>query len=302
MKMPDKSCIILGSNGYIGLHLANFLVSNGYKVQTDAHLKDSNFNLCDSSLSNQFDWNVDTVYLMAGRSGTKASFVDPSLYIRDNVNVLTNALGAIRTSGAKPRVIYPSTRLVYKGSSNILSEDAEKESRTLYSALKSCCESILEAYYFAFDIPYTVIRIGVPYGNMYGKPYSYGTIGIMANQALRDRRITLFGGGEILRTFTHINDLCYAMKLASESEGAFCKILNLPGENKTLREVAHMIAAKLGITVEKKEWPEEDLRIESGSTAFDDKELLKLTGLFRSYELSEWIDGAFSDELITTST
>lgn len=296
--MSDKSCIVLGSTGYIGSHIIKVLGSNGYQIQSDASLKGCKYDLSDSSLANLFDWDVSTVFFLAGRSGTKASFSDPSSYIRDNVNVLTNVLSAIRSSGAKPRIVYPSTRLVYKGSNSILPESSKKECRTLYSALKTCCESILEAYHFAFDIPYTVIRIGVPYGNMHGKPYSYGTIGIMAKQALGDGRITLFGNGALIRTFTHINDLCYAIILAAESANASCKVLNLSGENKTLHEVASLIATKLGATVSQINWPDEDLRIESGSTAFDDKEIIKAIGPFQRYNLSDWIEKAFTFELI----
>ena len=87
-------------------------------------------------------------------------------------------------------------------------EDDEKETKTIYAVNKIACENLLYAYRQNFDIPYTIFRICVPFGNMFSDDYSFGTIGFFIRQASNDRRITLYGDGSIKRTFTSMHDLC----------------------------------------------------------------------------------------------
>ena len=98
------------------------------------------------------------------------------------------------------------------------------------------------------------MRICVPYGNMVSSDYSFGTIGNFITKASKDK-ITLYGDGEIKRTFTHINDLCRILKIASISQKTINHIFNMPGEEFKLKEVAYMIADKFSSNVEFIDWP-----------------------------------------------
>jgi UDP-glucose 4-epimerase len=76
--------------------------------------------------------------------------------------------------------------------------------------------------------------------------------------------------------------------LAAEHPECIDQTFNIPGEDFSLREAAGLIAARLGVGIESVEWPEFDLRIESGSTVFDGSRLLGALRTSQSHKLSDW--------------
>ena len=265
-------CLVLGAGGYIGRHLAAALRAQGHQVVAAASRAgpaQSRVDIGEAQTLTRLDWAVDAVFLFAGVTGTSASFKDHEGYVKGNELGLLNVLESIRLSGHRPRLVFPSSRLVYKGSSQPLRETAELEAKTVYAANKIACEFHLRAFSNAFDIPHTIFRVCVPYGNSQGSEYSFGTVGSFVKQATETGRISLYGDGSQRRTFTHVNDLCSFMVLASASADFKNETFNIPGDDLSLLEAAELIGARLGAAVVFAPWPPFDLRIESGSTVFD---------------------------------
>ena len=278
-------CAVIGSKGYIGKHIIKYLSDHyqvivmGYDIVDSEEINYQKIDLTDKDSIHQIDLNVDYIFNLAGLTGTYAGFDAYEKYVSANEKSLLNLLDAIRKSEYRPKVIFPSTRLVYKGVDKPLKEEDEKESKTIYAANKLACEGYLKAYHDSFDIPYTVFRICIPYGNLLSSDYSFGTIGFFIKQAKNGKDITLYGGGTIKRTFTHMEDLCYQI-----IEGAFCpdsngQVYNIGGETLSLHDAAEIIARKYGVNVVAVPWPERDLRIESDHTYFDDNKIKSLLDL-----------------------
>lgn len=278
-------CAIIGANGYIGKHIVNYL-QEYYNVSIDSYdicevdnlPNYRRLDLTDRYSARSINLDVDYIFMFAGLTGTYAGFDAYEKYININEIALLNLLDAIRKSEFRPKVIFPSTRLVYKGYDKPLKEDDEKESKTIYAANKLACEGYLQAYHDSFDIPYSVFRICIPYGNLLSTDYSFGTVGFFIKQAKAGNDITLYGGGTIKRTFTHMEDLCYQVikgAMSAESDG---QIYNIGGETLSLRQAAEIIADKYGVNVTAVPWPERDLRIESNHTYFDDTKIQALLG------------------------
>lgn len=212
------------------------------------------------------DLSVDYIFMFAGLTGTYAGFDKYQTYNAINEIGLLNLLDAIRNSEYRPKIIFPSTRLVYKGIDRPLKESDEKETKTIYAVNKIACEGLLQAYKASFDIPYVVFRICIPYGNLLSADYSFGTVGFFIKMAMAGKNITLYGGGNIKRTFTHMEDLCYQVVEGAFNSNSDGEIYNVGGETYSLRQVADIIAAKFGTNVVEVPWPERDLRIESNHT------------------------------------
>jgi len=290
---------ILGANGFIGKHIAHYLKSYGnihidcYDVVEESNLPNyHNVDLTNKESVALINMNVDYIFMFAGLTGTYVGFDSFERYISVNEIALLNLLDAIRKSEYRPKVIFPSTRLVYKGYDKPLKEEDEKECKTIYSANKIACEGYLHAYYDSFDIPYTVFRICIPYGNLLSTDYSFGTVGFFIKQASVGMDITLYGGGIIKRTFTHMEDLCRQViegAFKTESNG---EIYNVGGETLSLHDAAKIIAKKYGVNVTAVPWPERDLRIESNHTYFDDS---KIQALLHFGEYKKLID--FTNDL-----
>jgi UDP-glucose 4-epimerase len=283
--------LFIGGGGYIGRHLVAALQAGGHETIVIGRGGDDGTlraDLADPTTLAGIDWEVDRVYLFAGVTGTADSFNQVERYVRGNEMGLLNVLDSIRRSGHRPRVIFPSSRLVYKGAEAPLAESAQLEAKTVYAANKIACEHYLQAYQQAFDVPYTIFRICVPYGNTISEQYSFGTVGNFITQAKQNGRIRLYGGGVVRRTFTHIDDLCRLILLGAASVDCENQTLNLPGEDLSLHEAAELIAERLGVQIESVEWPAFDLRIESGSTVFDGARLLGLLQTELAHSLSGW--------------
>ncbi len=277
-----RRCAVIGAKGYIGKHIVVYLKQH-YNIVADCYDivdgSDKNYfkiDMAERQSVSKMNMDVDYIFDFAGLTGTYVGFDSYEKYVTLNELSLLNLLDAIRKSTHRPKVIFPSTRLVYKGYDKALKETDEKESKTIYSTNKLACEGFLQAYYDSFDIPFTIFRICIPYGNLLSEDYSFGTVGFFIKQAKAGNNIRLYGGGSIKRTFTHMEDLCYQIiegAFRSESNG---ETYNVGGETLSLYDAAEIIAKKYGTNVVAVPWPERDLRIESGHTYFDDSKIQSL--------------------------
>ena len=290
--------LLFGANGYLGKNLSYFLKQKDvtlftFDIQSSSILQDINYQKLDITIPDNFsniDLNVDLIYFFAGLTGTWQGFEEYDKYIDVNEKGLLNLLTEMVRQKSKAKVIFPSTRLVYKGKKDILlKESDEKETKTIYALNKLNCEQMLEMYKAVFNINYTVYRICVPYGHLIPGGESYGTIGFFMNQIKNHKKIALFGDGSLRRTFTHIADLCnaiYQTSIVPETDG---EIYNIGGENFSLYEVAQLFSRKHSITIENTPWPENALKIESGDTIFDGSKLDKIYGESNCQKLENWI-------------
>lgn len=283
-------CMVLGADGYLGWHLVQGLQAGGHEVMALSRRGTTNrpVDVCDAQVLSALDWQVDAVFMMAGATGTCASFANHEQFVKSNETGLLNVLECIRRSDHRPRVVFPSTRLVYKGSVQPLAETDELRPLTVYATSKIACELHLQSYSHAFDVPYTVFRIGVPYGNARGDRYSFGTLGSFIQQAVDGGCIRLYGDGSQRRTFTHVNDVCAAMMQGAVLDDFANAVFNVPGDDLSLLDAARCIAAHLGARVEPSPWPPFDLRIESGSTVFDGSKLRSRLPVFATRSMAEW--------------
>lgn len=291
--MNNIKTAIIGANGYIGKHLAFYLQKIGitpmcYDIQDEERENYKKVDLINKESVKDIDLNVDYIFMFAGLTGTYVGFDKYETYVNINEIGLLNLLDVIRCSEYRPKIIFPSTRLVYKGVDKPLKEEDEKETKTLYAINKQACEGILYAYKQSFDIPYTVFRICIPYGNLLSTDYSFGTVGFFIKQAKAGKDITLYGGGDIKRTFTHMEDICYQIVYGAMKEESNGEIYNIGGQTLSLRQAAEIIAAKFGTNVVAVPWPERDLRIESDHTYFDDTKIRTLLNLGEYKQLEDF--------------
>jgi UDP-glucose 4-epimerase len=286
-----KKIGVIGANGYIGKHIVSYLQRHydvnvdSYDIVAECDLPNYHkVNLTDKESIKGLNLDLDYIFMFAGLTGTYNGFNEYQKFISINELGLLNLLDAIKNSEYRPKVIFPSTRLVYKGIDKSLKEDDLKECKTIYAANKLACEGYLQAYHDSFDIPYTIFRICLPYGNLLSTDYSFGTVGFFIKQAKAGKDITLYGGGNIKRTFTHMEDLCYQIIEGSFHHESNGQTYNVGGETLSLHDAAEIIAAKYGTKVTEIPWPERDLRIESSHTYFDDTKIRSLLRNMNPYK------------------
>lgn len=294
-----QSCTILGANGFIGRHLAYYLNQKEFKVFAYDVQPERNPNLPTEIQYEQFDichnydhinFNVDYLFVFSGITGTKNGFEQYRTFIEVNEIGLLNILSKVKDMGQKPKIIFPSTRLVYKGVEQPLPEDAEKEAKTIYAANKLACERYLKMYANCYGITYTIYRICVPYGNLFDGEFSYGTIGAFLNRAKSGGTITLYGDGEIKRTLTHVVSVCQQITDSMILSLSDNSTLNIAGETFSLKELATKIAAIYGTPVSFIPWNDMDWKIESGSTVFDGCKIESMISVDKQWKFDKWME------------
>lgn len=283
-----KRIALFGGNGYLGTQLRGYFASK--KVECDV------FDMPKFDVTQRDCWKTfkpadySAILFFAGMTGTEKSFIDADSYFSVNELGLLNLLLSLAPLGEKsPKVIFPSSRLVYKGANHLLTEDSENEARTVYAANKIACEYLLQAYHIRYKIPYAVVRICVPYGNIVSSNYSYGTIGFFLGQADLGGPITLYGDGSLRRTFTHVADICSALDILSRVGDV--GIFNIGGEHMSLLDAARIIADRKGVDISFVSWPEDALVLESGDTMFDSSRLETTTGWRMTKSFREFAEG-----------
>lgn len=290
-----KKAILFGANGYLGRHIAYFLKKNQIEfiptdigeISIDNYSNYKKIDVTQKDDLQRLDFNVDYVFVFAGLTGTQSSPEIVEKFTKVNEQGLTNILQCCEGVEGL-RIIFPSTRLVYKGIENTpLKEDSAQESKTVYAKNKLVCEQLLEES----DTNYTIFRICVPYGNLMDNNYSYGTIGFFISKASKGENITIYGEGTLKRTFTHIGDIMEVILKSIGLKSTLNNVYNI-GSNDALSllEVANLVAYKYKVEVEFVDWPEEALKIESGDTIFDDAKLQKEIRYKYLHSLKEWIE------------
>ena len=294
-----KKIAIIGANSYIARNVYYTLMHGVTKYDimlydyADSHVDgDANYkkiNIMDSESVSQIDMQCDVIYMFVGKTGSVNGFDDFNLFIDINERALLNVLNVYRTQKSSAKIIFPSTRLVYKGVKGPLKEDAEKEFKTIYAINKFACETYLKQYANVFDVKYCIFRICIPYGTMIKNASSYGTAEFMLSKASNGQNITLYGDGSVRRTLTHMSDLCNTLIRGAMDEDCINDVYNVGGEDYSLKEMAELISSQYNVGIDYIPWPEIAVKIESGDTVFDDSKLQMKIGNTISHRFDEWI-------------
>ncbi len=290
---------ILGSNGYIGKNFTHYLNSLGniglelFDVQQFSFHKNFSYtslDISDNSKVAKINFDSDYLVIFSGLTGTGAGFSKYEDYLKVNELGLLNILNSLKEQNYKGRIVFPSTRLVYKGIEDVaLKEASEKEFKTPYAINKYACEQYLKMYNNLFGLNYSIFRICVPYGNLVSNEYSFGTIGFFLKKAAKGEDITLYGDGSQKRTFTHVQDICKSLWNASNSTDTLNDVYNIGGETQSLFEAANVVAEKFNVKVKLSDWPEIDYKLESGDTIFNSEKLEMIIGKEYDYKFEEWV-------------
>lgn len=290
MEIKEKKKIaIFGACGYLGQQLTIYFTRQGIKcdcfdLAITTQCRGASYSKCDVTQLDDFvqiDFSqYQAVIFFAGRTGTQKSFDDPFNFLFVNEIGLLNLCQVLSKYGKDaPKIIFPSSRLVYKGSNSLLQEEDEKETRTIYAVNKLACEYYLQAYSIFHQLSYVCLRICIPYGTLIDSLYSYGTVGLFIDQAKQKKMITLYGDGSQQRTFTHVEDICGVI-LGVIQHPIRQGVFNIGGVTISLSDLARMVAKKYQATVESIPWTSEALVLESGGTVFDDSKLTHLLGSY----------------------
>lgn len=293
-----KKIVVIGANSYIARNLIYYInihysdcklkLYDIAQNSIDGYDNYNMINVLDRGSVSMIDFDCDVIFMFVGKTGTEKGFHDYETFIDVNEKSLLNVIMEYKEQKSNAKIIFPSTRLVYKGKNGKIKEDDEKEFKTVYAINKYACEKYLEQYNNVYNIKYCILRICVPYGTLIHNAKSYGTAEFMLSKAMNNEDICLYGKGDARRTITYIGDLCEILIRTAMSDACVNDVYNIGGEDYSLKEMAEMIAMKYKVGISYIEWPKISLKIESGSTVFDDEKLKSKIELKYKMNFDKW--------------
>ncbi len=156
-----------------------------------------------------------------------------------NARGTLHVLEAARRAGVR-RVVYASTIWVYTGESGqVVDEDSDLGMPNhLYTASKLAGEMYCRSYHELYDLDYTILRFGIPYGPR-ARPAA--VVPAFVGKALAGEPLTIAGDGSASRRFVYVEDLADGCVAALDPR-ASGRIYNLVSdESVTVREIAELV-------------------------------------------------------------
>ena len=254
--------LVTGGAGFIGSHIADRLLKEGFEVTVIDNLdtgrlenianhqdkKEFNFikgDIRDFNLVKETMQDMDAVFHEAALASVTLSVEKPLLTNDINVTGTLNVLKAASDLHVK-RFIFASSAAVYGNAvSPLKREDMTTNPTSPYGVSKLAAE----VYVRLFCKVYGLETVALRYFNVYGPKQRFdiqcaygGAITIFTNRLLRNKPPLIYGDGEQTRDFVYIQDVVEANMLALKSRDAAGEVFNVgTGTNVSVNQVANTL-------------------------------------------------------------
>ena len=238
-----KKILVTGADGFIGSHLVELLVEEGFDVTA----------LCIYNSSGSWGWlenispvikkdievilgdvrdplcvkqamrGCDTVFHLAALIAIPYSYIAPSSYIDTNIHGTLNVLQAARDLDVR-KLVHTSTSETYGTAQFVpITEDHPLVGQSPYSASKIGADHMAISYWKSFELPVTILR---PF-NTYGPRQSNrAVIPQIITQISQGKNQIKLGALSPTRDFNFVADTCKAFLAVARSKNTLGEIIN----------------------------------------------------------------------------
>ena len=255
-----QTYLVTGGAGFIGSHIAEYLVQEGHEVRIIDNLSSgrkenlSDFideiefiegSILDKALLEKAMNGVDIVFHQAARPSVPVSINDPLGTNETNITGTLMVFEVAHKAGVK-RVVYASSSSVY-GDSPTLPKVETMVTNPLspYAAQKMMCEKYGKLYSDIFGLE----TVGLRYFNVFGprqNPDSEyaAVIPKFIKKIKAGEPVTIFGDGETSRDFTYIDNVVHGNICAGNAESVSGEVFNIAlGDEISLNDLVKRIDA-----------------------------------------------------------
>jgi dTDP-glucose 4,6-dehydratase len=227
------TALVTGGAGFLGSHLCDHLLSQGYRVlcldnlessslENVAHVRDESFVFLNQDVLEEIwiEEPIDVVYHLAALASPIDYMRSPLLSLKVGSHGTHHALGLAKFKRA--RFVLASTSEVY-GDPLV---HPQRESywgnvnpigpRGVYDEAKRYAEAMTMAYHRQQGVDTAIARIFNTYGSRM-RPHDGRAIPTFMRQALENKPLTVFGDGSQTRSFCYVDDLIRGLYLLAES-------------------------------------------------------------------------------------
>jgi NAD dependent epimerase/dehydratase len=263
-----KKVLVTGADGFIGSHLTEELVRQGY--ETKAFVFYNSFNSfgwldhCDPVVKGKFEVfsgdirdphgvrkameGCDVVLHLAALIAIPYSYHSPDTYVDTNIKGTLNIVQAARELEVD-KVVHTSTSEVYGTAQFVpITEEHPLQGQSPYSATKIAADQLAWSFYTSFELPVTIVR---PF-NTYGPRQSArAVIPTIITQIANGTKTIKLGSLHPTRDFNYVMDTVGGFIAAMESDQGSGEFINIGSNYEiSIGDTASLIAEVLGEEIE----------------------------------------------------
>jgi UDP-glucose 4-epimerase len=225
-----KKALVTGGAGFIGSHVADLLLAQGFEVAIVDNLASGRReNLPAAATFHEHDigspeaaalvrdGGFDVVAHLAAQIDVRKSVVDPRFDATQNILGSLNLLQAARDLERRPRFVFSSTGGALYGDfvEPPAVETLPKDPESPYGIAKLSVEHYMAAYGRQYGMECVALRFANVYGPRQDPHGEAGVVAIFCNRILDGRAMTTFGTGEQTRDYVFVKDVARAVHLAA---------------------------------------------------------------------------------------
>ena len=253
----QKAALVTGAAGFIGFHISNTLLSEGWRVvgldcmsdYYDLSLKERREGMLLQNASYRSvrekvetpnvlidlfeEERPDIVIHLAAQAGVRYSIENPRAYLESNINGTFELLEAARAY-PPAHMLLASTSSAYGANEDMPYRETVKADHQMsfYAATKKSTENMAHSYAHLFGLPITMFRFFTVYGP-WGRPDM--ALFKFTKAILNGEPIDIYNHGDMSRDFTYIEDLVQGMRLLMDA---------IPGKKDIFKEKAFKLDSK----------------------------------------------------------
>lgn len=240
--MKFEKVLVTGADGFIGSHLTEMLVAQGYQVKALSQYNSFNYwgwledvnclkeidvlngDIRDPHYCKHITKDVDIVFHLGALIAIPYSYVAPDSYVDTNIKGTLNICQAAMENGVS-RVIHTSTSEVYGTAQYVpIDENHPLQPQSPYSASKIGADAMAMSFFNAFNLPVTIAR---PF-NTYGPRQSArAVIPTIITQIANGQKQIKLGDVTPTRDFNYVLDTCRGFIDLARSEKAVGETVNI---------------------------------------------------------------------------
>ena len=275
----SRSALVTGGAGFIGSHLVDALLADGWEVtvldnfddfydpglkwrNVAEHLDYPTYALVEGdlregeALHGRLTGEYDVVVHLAARAGVRPSIEQPLLYQDVNVRGTHQLLELVRRWGIR-QFVFASSSSVYGVNPDVPWREEDHGLRPIspYASTKVSGELLGHVYSRLYGIRFVALRFFTVYG-----PRQRPDLAIrkFAESMMAGRAITLFGDGSARRDFTYVDDIVSGIRAAIGYDGTPYEVINLGSEHPVaLLDLVHELERATGCTARVEWLPEQ---------------------------------------------
>jgi UDP-glucose 4-epimerase len=241
--------LVTGGGGFIGSHVVDKLMAKGltpriFDLSASPYHSPLEVETFTGSITDPSNLDLamrecDAVIHLAAVADVGHVLADPVLAEEVNTRGTLQVLEAACRAKVG-RVVYGSTTWVYSDcpEQEVDEETAIPAPRHLYTATKLAGETYCAGYSELYDLEFTILRFGIPYGP---RARAAGVVAKFTDLSFEGKALTIAGDGSTTRSFIYVEDLADGI-VAALAPAAARRTYNLSGDEiTTILEIAEAV-------------------------------------------------------------